>query len=97
MPVETKQAQTEDDAQKHLPEEMPVNGCLKVIVSWNCLKAQGEDISAENWKCCVILVLGDEATYVISLYCSTADLESEDGLMLTDKEVNFFSPLLLSY
>jgi hypothetical protein len=34
----------------------------------------------------VILVLGDEATYVISLYCSTADLESEDGLMLTDKE-----------
>ncbi len=40
----------------------------------------------------MILVLGDEATYVISLYCSTADLESEDGLMLTDKEVNFFSP-----
>jgi hypothetical protein len=34
----------------------------------------------------VILILGDEATYVISLYCSTADLESEDGLMLTDKE-----------
>jgi hypothetical protein len=33
MPVETKQAQTKDDAQKHFPEEMSVNGCLKVIVS----------------------------------------------------------------
>jgi hypothetical protein len=32
-PLESKQAQTEDDAQKHFPEEMPVNGCLKVIVS----------------------------------------------------------------